>query len=160
MERNERIAALRTLKGMVEAALKDEEAGLKTQMLAAYEETGMDRLSVRVGNVEVGKATIIPASEAAQIVPGRESEALDFLSELGLTETTPVKGWEKQFELIGGRAMHKATGEVSDAIEYRPSKAPYVRFTGFKPETVRTAFRARGIEAADYLALVGEVTNG
>lgn len=159
MERNERIAALKALKGMVDEALKDEEAGLKSQLLEAYEETGVDRLTVRVGNVEVGKATVTPASESAQIVPGREAEALEFLGQLGLTETTPVKGWEKQFECIGGLAVHKATGELSEAIEYRPAKAAYVRLTGFKPEVVKSAFRARGIEAADYLALVGEVTN-
>ena len=160
LTRTERIAALKVLRRQIDELLKDEDGALKDDLLGIYAETGADRISLRVGSSEVGKATVVAAKETAEVVPGREDEAMDFLRGLGLTCLQPVDDWRGAFVNVGGRAVHAETGETCDALEYRPTKAPYVRYSGLKPEDVRQAFQARGIGAADVLLLMEGGANG
>lgn len=150
----ERVAILRTLEKQVVQARKDAEAGIRDGLLDMYYETGADRISLKIGAIEVGKASVVTARETAEVIPGREAEALAFLRSCGLTCEQPVKDWRGAFVNVGGRAVHAETGETCDAIEYRPSKAPYVRYSGLKAEDVGAAIKARGLQAADMLALM------
>lgn len=153
MTTDERIAALRVLKKQIDEALKDAEAEVKYAFVSA--ERPIKTLPLMVAGREVGQATFVPGKPVAQIIPGREAEALAFLKEHGLTEEQPAKGWQQAFAEVAGAAVHAETGELCGAIEFMPSKAPYVRYSGFKRADVLEAFQARGIEAADVLRLTG-----
>ena len=155
LSRNEEIAALKVLKKQIDARIKDLESSLKHQLIEAYDETGIDRMVLMVGGMEVGKASVVPSKMAPQIIPGKEKEALSFLQSVGLTDVVASKNWEESFVNVGGKCVHQATGEICDAIDFGVSKAPYVRYSGFKPEQVREAFQARGIEEMDVLRLTG-----
>jgi len=151
-----KLAAARATKREIDEIWKDADGAERDALLAAYAETGADRRTVRVGGVEVGKASVVTGDPVARIVPGREAEALAFLEAHGLVETVPAKGWQNAFANVAGAAVHAETGEVCDAIEYGPARAAYVRYTGFKRETVREAFQAAGVlNPAEVLLLEG-----
>ena len=103
LSRNEQLAALRVIKKQVDEQLKTLEGSLKHQLIDAYDDTGIDRMALMVGGMEVGKATVVPSKMTAQIVPGKEEEALRFLQSVGLTELVPSKHWEDGFVNVGGR---------------------------------------------------------
>ena len=151
----ERVAALRVLKRQVDAAWKDADGEVRDHLLSAYEQDGTDRIALRVGDMEVGKASVTAAKVEPVIIPGREAEAMAFLRENGLTEEVPRKGWQNHIKNKGGVAAHADTGEICEAIDFMPTKAPYIRYSGLKDETVRDAFEARGIEAINVLKLTG-----
>ena len=50
----------------------------------------------------VGK---LDGEPAPYIYAERMRDALQWLSEHGLVELVPAKGWEKEFELIGGKVV-------------------------------------------------------
>ncbi len=155
MEYTEELAALKAIQKQVNERVKELEFSIKREMLDQDGGEVSDRRKISVAGYEVGTYILVTPKLSAQIVPGREAEALSFLTDLGLTEVTPVKGWEKAFIEVGGKALHKDTGEFSEAIQFYPSGAAYVRANGFKPETVKDAFQARGIEQREIYALLG-----
>lgn len=153
--RDEELAALKVLKKRIDERLEVLEAPIKRDLLEAYGDDGIDSKRVEVGGYKVGGYTVVPAKLKPVISPGREAEALEFLGELGLTETVPAKGWERYIANIGGKAVHTGTGQMTDSIEFAFSKLPYIRATGFKDEDVLDAFQARGIASGDVLRLLG-----
>lgn len=150
----ERVALLRPLKKQIDAALKDAEGDMRDGLLDAYKTDGTDRRAIIVGGRDVGKASVVMPKLRAEILPGREAEALAFLREYGLTSEQPAEGWRDRFAEVAGEAVFTDTGEVCPWACFAATRAPFIRYSGLKVEDVRDAFQARGgIDMGAMLAL-------
>ena len=147
------IAGLKSLKRHVDAALKEAEGAYRDKLLTSYAQDGTDRAAIVVGGRKVGSLTEVPAKWQLEILPGREDEALAFLRERGLTREVPVDNWRARFEIVEGECFDPETGEVCEAIEDTPVRAPFLRSSGFKDDDVRQALQAVGFAPMDVLAL-------
>lgn len=149
----ERLALLVAIDKRLSPALKEAKDAARDDLMASYTEDGTDRKAVKVGDEKVGEVGISYSKPAPFIYGGCEKEALDFLHPLGLTEEVPKKGWEKEFELIGGDVVHKATGEVVAWAGWQPKAPKTASVRGCKPEDVMRAFGPRlgGMDAAALL---------
>lgn len=153
----ERLALLIAIDKQVAPALKDAKASARDDLLASYAEDGTDRKALKVGDEKVGEVGISYSKAAPFVYGGCEAEALDFLRPLGLTEEVPAKGWEQEFELIGGNVVHKATGEVVTWAGWQGKAPKTASVRGCKPEDVIRAFGPR-LQGVDTVALLeGEV---
>ena len=155
LTRDEELAALKILKRRIDERLEDLEAPIKRDLLDAFGDDGVDSKRIEVGGYKVGGYTVVPAKLKPIISPGREKEALEFLGDLGLTETVPIRGWERYIVNVGGKAVHSGTGQMTDSIEFAFGKLPYIRATGFKDDDVLDAFQARGIGSGEVMRLLG-----
>ena len=77
------------------------------------------------------------------IYPGMEKEALEYLTEQGLTEVVPVKGWEKAFARVGNSVANRETGEILDFLYWEPSVAKSASVRGCQPDDVIQAMQGK-----------------
>lgn len=150
--KDEKLAFLEALQKRMKPVLDDAKAQARQELLESFETTHADRRAILVHGEKVGEVGVSYSSAAPYIHPERYGDAVAFLSEYGLTEATPVKGWEKQFELIGGNVVYKPTGEIVDWAGWSPKAPKTASVRGCKPEDVIKAF---GNALPDATALLG-----
>lgn len=140
---DERLALLVALDKQLKPQLDDAKQEAKYQLMESFETTGADRKAILVDGTKVGEVGM--SYSTAKPVPkiGYESDFLDYLESLGLTERTPVKGWEKQFSRAGDSVIHTNSGEIADCMEWEPSRVKSAAVRGCKPDDVLNALQGK-----------------
>lgn len=151
--KDEKLALLCALDKRVTPALKDAKDEARAEIMDAYAENGTDRKAILVGGEKVGEVGISYSKPAPFIYAEQMPAALEFLRQVGLVQETPAKGWENQFDLIGGQVVYKPTGEVVEWAGWNPKAAKTAAVRGCKPEDVLRAFGNR-IASVDAIALL------
>lgn len=155
--KDERLAFLAALDKRVKPALDDAKAEARAEIMDRYAEDGTDRKAILVGGEKVGEVGISYSRPAPFIYAEQMPAAMDFLRKVGLVQETPAKGWEQQFDLIGGNVVYKPTGEVVEWAGWNPKAAKTAAVRGCKPEDVARAFGPR-LASVDAVAFLdGEV---
>lgn len=155
--KDEKLAMLCALDKRVTPALRDAKDEARAEIMERYAEDGTDRKAILVGGEKVGEVGISYSKPAPFIYAEQMPAALEFLRQVGLVQETPAKGWENQFDLIGGQVVYKPTGEVVEWAGWNPKAAKTAAVRGCKPEDVLRAFGNR-IESVNAIALLdGEV---
>lgn len=151
--KSEKLALLMALDKRLSPALKDMKDDARAELMEAYGENQTDRMAVTVGDEKVGEIGISYSKPSPFIYQEQMSQALEFLREHGLTQEVPAKDWEKQFDLIGGKVVHKESGEVVQWAGWNPKAPKTAAVRGCKPEDVMRAFgnRLQGFNAAALL---------
>lgn len=151
--KDERLAFLAALDKRVKPALDEAKSEARAEIMDAYAENGTDRKAILVGGEKVGEVGISYSKAAPYIYAEQAGAALDFLRPLGLTEESPKRGWEKDFDLVGGQVVYKPTGEVVEWAGWNPKAAKTAAVRGCKPEDVMRAFGPR-LASVDAIALL------
>lgn len=153
MNNDEKLALLEAFNKRLKPALDDAKAEARQALLEDYETTHSDRRAILVGDEKVGEVGISYSTAAPFIFDDRRQEALEYLSAIGLTETVPIRGWEKHFFLSGGEIVCADTGEVVDWAGWNPKAPKSASIRGCKPDDVLQAF---GNKLPDITALLEE----
>ena len=153
---DERLALLVALDKQLKPKLDDAKQEAKYQLMENFETTGADRKAILVGGTKVGEVGM--SYSTAKPVPkiGYESDFLDYLESLGLTERTPVKGWEKQFSRAGDSVIHTNSGEIADCMEWEPSRVKSAAVRGCKPDDVLNALQGKLAGTNPFALLIEE----
>lgn len=155
--KDEQLALLSAIDKRLAPALKEAKDEARQDLMERCAQDGTDRRAILVGGEKVGEVGISYSKAAPFIYKERMADALDFLRQVGLVEESPAKGWESDFELIGGNVVYKPTGEVVDWAGWSPKAAKTAAVRGCKPEDVARAFGPR-LAGVDAVALLeGEV---
>lgn len=155
--KGERLALLAAMDKRIAPELKLAKDEARQEIMEAYAEDGTDRRAIIVGEEKVGEVGISYSKPAPFIYAEQMEAALNFLESVGLVERVPAKGWEKEFEFIGGNVVHKATGEVVTWAGWQGKAPKTAAIRGCKPEDVMRAFGNR-LASVDAIALLdGEV---
>lgn len=144
---DEELALMRVLKKRIDNRVKELEGEAKDELLGFYDTCGIDRRQVKANGQNVGTISVVFSKPKAAIDPLRKAKALDYLASCGLTEETPVKGWEERFAQCGEDVIDCKTGEVVDFLLWEPQR----------PKAVRTAVKEQEAVAA-LRPLVGEMS--
>ena len=155
--KDERLALLVALDKKIAPELKAAKDEARQDIMEGFAKDGTDRKAILVGGEKVGEVGISYSKPAPYIYAERMRDALAFLSEHDLVDVVPAKGWEKEFELIGGKVVHKESGEVVDWAGWQPKAPKTAAVRDCKPEDVMRAFGPR-LGGIDAVALIeGEV---
>ena len=155
--KDERLALLVALDKKIAPELKAAKDEARQEIMDRCAQDGTDRKAIMVGGEKVGEVGISYSKPAPFIYAERMREAIQWLSEHSLVELVPAKGWEKQFDLIGGKVVHKESGEVVDWAGLQPRAPKTAAVRDCKPEDVMRAFGPR-LSGVDAVALIeGEV---
>ena len=116
MNANEELAVLTAMQKVIKNRLDDLKADAKDNLIRLEEETGADRIALKIGGSKVGEVSIMRAHPSIEINAGAYDEALDFLGPIGLLETAPAKSWRDAFDIVAGpdgpEVCYRDTGEV------------------------------------------------
>ena len=153
LTKDEQLATLEALSKRIKPILDDLKSDIRNELLEACKENGVDRKAILVDGQKVGEVGISYSTAKAAIYPGREKEALEYLTEQGLTEVTPVKGWEKAFARVGNSVANQETGEILDFLYWEPSVAKSASVRGCQPKAVLDAFNGK-IDANTIIGLL------
>lgn len=155
LTKDENLALLCALDKVIKPKLDDAKQDAKYQLMESFEATGADRKAILVDGTKVGEVGM--SYSTAKPVPkiGYESDFLDYLESLGLTERTPKKGWEKQFSRAGDAVIHSNSGEIADCMEWEPSRVKTAAVRGCKPEEVLNALSGK-LQGTNPFALLTE----
>ena len=151
--KDERLALLVALDKKIQPELKAAKDEARQAIMDGYAQDGTDRKAILVGGEKVGEVGISYSKPAPYIYAERMRDALAFLSEHDLVDVVPAKGWEKEFELIGGKVVHKESGEVVDWAGWQPKAPKTAAVRDCKPEDVMRAFGPR-LSGVDAVALI------
>lgn len=143
LTKDEQLATLEALSKRIKPILDDLKSDVRNELLEACKENGVDRKAILVDGQKVGEVGISYSTAKAAIYPGREKEAIEYLTELGLTEVVPIKGWEKSFTRVGNEVANKDTGEILDFLYWEPSVAKSASVRGCKPDDVIQAMQGK-----------------
>ena len=121
--KDERLAFLAALDKRVAPALKEAKNEARAEIMDAYAENGTDRKAILVGGEKVGEVGISYSKAAPYIYAEQTGAALEFLRQVGLVQEAPAKGWEEQFDLIGGSTSPPARWSSGRAGTPRPQRA-------------------------------------
>lgn len=155
--KDEQLAFLTALDKRIKPALDDAKAEARQSLMDAFAQDGTDRRAILVGGEKVGEVGISYSKAAPYIYAEQMNAALEFLRQVGLVQEAPAKGWEEQFDLIGGKVVYKPTGEVVEWAGWNPKAAKTAAIRGCKPEDVMRAFGPR-LQSMDAIAMLdGEV---
>jgi hypothetical protein len=100
--KDEQLAFLTALDKRIKPALDDAKAEARQSLMDAFAQDGTDRRAILVGGEKVGEVGISYSKAAPYIYAEQMNAALEFLRQVGLVQEAPAKGWEEQFDLIGG----------------------------------------------------------
>ena len=153
LTKDEQLATLEALSKRIKPILDDLKSDVRNELLEACKENGVDRKAILVDGQKVGEVGISYSTAKAAIYPGREKEALEYLTEQGLTEVVPVKGWEKAFARVGNSVANQETGEILDFLYWEPSVAKSASVRGCQPKAVLDAFNGK-IDANTIIGLL------
>ena len=140
---DERLALLVALDKQLKPQLDDAKQEAKYQLMDSFEATGADRKAILVDGTKVGEVGMSYSTAKPAPKIGYESDFLDYLESLGLTERTPVKGWEKQFSRAGDSVINTNSGEIADCMEWEPSRVKSAAVRGCKPDDVLNALQGK-----------------
>ena len=143
MTKDAELALLSAMDKRIKPALDDAKAAARNALLEDFQESGNDRHAILIGTTKVGEVGISYSKAQPVIKAERLQEALAFLTELGLTDVTPKKGWEQHFSIAGENVICTDTGEVVDFMLWQPSEAKTAAVRGCKPEDVLAAFQGQ-----------------
>lgn len=152
---DERLALLVATDKQLKPLLDEAKAQKKNELLDLFEMGGADRTAILVGETKVGECGMSYSTAKPVIFADKESEALDFLRELELTEEKPKSGWEDAFTVAGDTVVCKETGEPVDWATWEPSRIKGTAVRIKDTQKVLDAFGSR-LEGANPLALLGE----
>lgn len=141
MTKEEQLALLEALYKRVKVALDDLKGEMKDELMELNSDYGVDRKKIICNGLPVGEIGISYSTPKPYIKPGKEVEAMKFLERVGLVETTPAKGWEKDFVNVGGNILFVHTGEFVDFLDWQPSVPKTASVRGCKPEVVLEAMQ-------------------
>ena len=102
--KSEHLALLVAMDKRIAPELKLAKDEARQEIMDSYAEDGTDRRAILVGGEKVGEVGVSYSKPAPFIYAERMADALDFLESVGLTERVPAKGWEREFERVGGEA--------------------------------------------------------
>lgn len=114
---SERLALLVALDKRVKPALGDAKDAARQSLIEAQAQDGTDRRAIMVGGVKVGEVGVSYSKPCPCISPERMDDAIAFLSELGLVDMTPKRGWESHFSCVAGKRRlhrHRRDGRLGD----------------------------------------------
>nr|DAV56313.1 MAG TPA: hypothetical protein [Caudoviricetes sp.] len=143
LNNDEKLALLEAMSKKIKPELESLKGEAKLGLMDAFAESGVDRRAILVDGQKVGEIGITYSTAKPYIKPGHEAEALEYLTSLGLTETVPVKGWEKHFTHAGDAVLHAESGEIADCLEWEPSVAKTAAVRGCKPDEVLEAIQPK-----------------
>lgn len=143
MTKDAQLALLSAMNKRIKPALDDAKAAARNALLEDFQESGNDRHAILIGTTKVGEVGISYSEAQPVIKAERSQEALAFLTELGLTDVTPKKGWGQHFSIAGKDVICTDTGEVVDFLLWQPSMAKTAAVRGCKPEDVLAAFQGQ-----------------
>ena len=130
MNANEELAVLTAMQKVIKNRLDDLKADAKDNLIRLEEETGADRIALKIGGSKVGEVSITRAHPSIEIDMGAYEDALDFLGPIGLLETAPAKNWRDAFDIVAGdcgpEVCYRDTGEIVDWAYVQPG---YVKGT-------------------------------
>ena len=141
--KDERLALLVAMSKRLSPALTDAKDEARADLMARFAEDGTDRRAIIVGDEKVGEVGVSYSKPAPFIYAERMADALDFLGAVGLTERVPAKGWEREFERVGGEVVHKETGEAVPWAGWQGKAPKAAAIRGCEPEDVLRAFGPR-----------------
>ncbi len=151
--KSEKLALLVAMDKRIAPELKLAKDEARQEIMEGYAQDGTDRRAIIVGDEKVGEVGISYSKAAPFVYAERMADALDFLESAGLTERVPAKGWEQEFELVGGQVVYKPTGEVVEWAGWQGKAPKAAAIRGCEPEDVMRAFGGR-LQGADALALI------
>lgn len=154
---SERLALLVALEKQIKPALDDAKDFERQSLLDANSDDGTDRRAIMVGGVKVGTVGVSYSKPAPHIMADRMHDAIMFLAERGLTEVSPVKGWESHFTCVAGNVVCTDTGETVDWATWEPACAKSASVRGCDPDDVMAAFGGRLSEVTPTMLLEGGV---
>lgn len=143
MTKDAQLALLSAMNKRIKPALDDAKAAARNALLEDFQESGNDRHAILIDTTKVGEVGISYSEAQPVIKAERSQEALAFLTELGLTDVTPKKGWGQHFSIAGKDVICTDTGEVVDFLLWQPSMAKTAAVRGCKPEDVLAAFQGQ-----------------
>lgn len=152
---SERLALLVALDRQIGPAANDARDAARQSLMEAQAQDGTDRRAIMVGGIKVGEVGVSYSKPGPRIMGDRMDEALAFLSELGLVDMVPRKGWESHFCCVAGNVVCTDTGETVDWAMWEPSRAKSVGVRGCDPEDVMAAFGPRLSEVTPAALLEG-----
>lgn len=151
---DEELAMLEALQKQIETRLKELKGAAKDELMAAYDENGVDRRSIKANGSPIGKVSIKFTKAKPVINPSRRGQALDALTAMGLTEVVPVKGWEKQFTHCGDVVLDGESGELAEWAMWETEKPYCAMVTGCKPQDVLDAMSPK-LQGENIIGLLG-----
>lgn len=152
---SERLALLVALDKRVKPALGDAKDAARQSLIEDQARDGTDRRAIMVGGVKVGEVGVSYSKPAPHIMADRMDDALMFLSERGLVNVSPSKGWESHFTCVAGNVVCTDTGETVDWATWEPARAKSASVSGCDPEDVMAAFGPRLSEVTPLALLEG-----
>ena len=135
---DEELALMRVLKKRIDNRVKELEGEAKDELLCLYDSCGIDRRHLTPTAQNGAPPSRGSSKPLSAIAPLPNAKALDSLASCGLTEETPVKGWEERFAKCGDDIIDCKTGEVVDFLLWEPQR----------PKAVRTAVKEQEAVAA------------
>ena len=153
---DERLALLSALDKVIKPQLDESKQQAKYHLMESFDKSGADRKAIIVDGTKVGDVGISYSTAKPAPKPGMMDEFLDYLESLGLTQRTPVKGWEKQFSHAGSAVIHAESGEIVDCMEWEPSRPKTAAVRGCKPEDVLDALSSKLAGTNPFALLIGE----
>lgn len=153
LAKDEEIAMLRVLKKRIDERLKDIEGSEKDELIKLYDECGIDRKQVKIGDEPVGSISITMSKPKPYIDPIKKASALAYLEAKGLTEEPPAKGWEDHFAQAGANVIDCDTGEIVSFLLWEPARPKAVR-TVIKESEAVNALRPI-LQGATVAGLIG-----
>lgn len=151
--KSEHLALLVAMDKRIAPELKLAKDEARQEIMDSYAKDGTDRRAILVGGEKVGEIGVSYSKPAPFIYAERMAEALDFLESVGLTERVPAKGWEREFERVGGEVVHKGTGEVVPWAGWQGKAPKAAAIRGCEPGDVLRAFGPR-LYGPEVLALM------
>lgn len=143
MTKGERLALLVALDKRIGPELRLAKDEARQDLMESFSQDGTDRKALVVGEEKVGEVGISYSKASPYILVGSEAEAHAFLEEHELVEVSPKRGWEREFELVGGQVVYKATGEVVAWAGWQGRTPKTASVRGCSPEDVVRAFGGR-----------------
>ena len=152
---DEELAMLEAIQKKVKTRLDELKGAAKDELMEAYEESGIDRRSIKANGSPIGKVSIRFTKAKPTINPARKAQALEALAAMGLTEVVPVKGWEKRFTHCGDIVLDAESGELAEWALWEIEKPYCAMVTGCKPEDVIDAMSTK-LQGENIIGLLGE----
>lgn len=153
LTKDERLALLVAMDKRIKPGLDEAKADARRELLDSFDTTHSDRRAILVGSEKVGEVGISYSTSKPVILAGMESQAIEALRALGLTEEVPKKGWEKAFALVNGNVVCAETGEPAEWAMWQPQTVKAASVRGCEPDSVLSAMAGR-LEASDVYALL------
>ena len=137
------VAIDKKLNNRKDGLLTEAKATAKAELMDANESIGADRKAIMVNGEKVGEVGLSYATAKPVILADRMADALAYLADIDLVETTPAKGWESHFKVVDENVICLDTGEFVDWVIWEPSRVKCATVRGCEPQKVLDALSAK-----------------